>query len=185
MSASTAEMASMPEITQYIRTIDDHPVPGVRFRDISTLLGDPIGLKSAVFGLCAAFPQSRPDKIAGIEARGFILGGAVAHELGAGFIPLRKKGKLPAETLDISYDLEYGNEQMEIHIDAVAKGERILLVDDLIATGGTALAAIQLLRNLGADIVGVGAVIDLPPLGGSERIRETGVPLRALCQFDD
>ena len=172
------------EIVRFIRTIPDHPKPGILFRDISTLIGDREGLRLAVKGLCNAFPDCRPDKVAGIEARGFILGGAVASYLRAGFVPLRKKGKLPAETVEISYDLEYGTESMEIHRDAIEPGERVLLVDDLIATGGTALAGIELLRGLGAEVIGLVSVIDLPALGGSEKIRSYGISVVTLCEFE-
>lgn len=174
----------MTGIETYIRTVPDHPKPGVMFRDISTLIGNPEGLRKAIDGLAAAFPDANPSKVAGIEARGFILGGAVASQLQAGFVPLRKKGKLPLETVEISYDLEYGTESIEIHTDAVTAGERVLLIDDLIATGGTAIAGIELLKGLGAEILGVGCVIDLPDLGGSAKIRDLGVPLVTLCSFD-
>lgn len=174
----------MTGIETYIRTVPDHPKPGVQFRDISTLIGNPEGLRRAIDGLAAAFPDTNPSKVAGIEARGFILGGAVASQMQAGFVPLRKKGKLPLETVEISYDLEYGTESIEIHTDAVAPGEQVLLIDDLIATGGTAIAGIELLQGLGAEVAGVGCVIDLPELGGSAKIRKLGIPLVALCAFD-
>ncbi len=174
----------MTGIESYIRTVPDHPKPGVQFRDISTLIGNPEGLRRAIDGLVAAFPDANPSKVAGIEARGFILGGAVASQMQAGFVPLRKKGKLPLETVEISYDLEYGTESIEIHTDAVAPGERVLLIDDLIATGGTAIAGIELLQGREAIVVGVGCVIDLPELGGSAKIRELGIPLVALCAFE-
>ena len=180
----TALSVPPPEtVARYIRTIPDYPKPGVQFRDISTLIGDPEGFRLAVDGLCAAFGDRQPQKIAGIEARGFILGGAVARQLRSGFIPLRKKGKLPAETIEIRYDLEYGSEAMEIHRDAIAPGERVLVIDDLIATGGTAAAGLDLLHQIGADIVGLGAVIDLPDLGGSRMLRARGIDLITLCSF--
>ena len=167
-----------------IRTIPDHPKPGILFRDITTLLGDARGFRRAVDELVQPFAGSKIDKVAGIEARGFILGGAVAHQLSAGFVPLRKKGKLPLATLAVEYDLEYGRDCIEMHADALVKGERVMLIDDLIATGGTALAAIDLLRRSGAEIVCAAFVIDLPDLGGAERLRAAGVPVRTLVAFE-
>jgi adenine phosphoribosyltransferase len=167
-----------------IRTIPDHPKPGILFRDITTLLGDPAAFSAAVDALVA--PYTAPAgvaKVAGIEARGFILGGAVAHRLGAGFVPVRKKGKLPHETVRISYALEYGTDEIEVHRDAVRPGERVLLVDDLIATGGTAVAAVELLRSIGAEIVAACFVIDLPDLGGAARLRQMGLPVQTLVAF--
>jgi adenine phosphoribosyltransferase len=167
-----------------IRTIPDHPKPGILFRDITTLLADPVAFRAAVDALAAPFTDQKIDKVAGIEARGFILGGAVAHQLGAGFVPLRKRGKLPHATRAVEYALEYGEDAIEIHLDAIRPGERVFLIDDLIATGGTALAAVQLLRESGAEIVAMGAVIDLPELGGAARIRVAGVPVTALVSFE-
>lgn len=167
-----------------IRTIPDHPKPGILFRDITTLLGDPAAFSAAVDALVA--PYTAPAgvaKVAGIEARGFILGGAVAHRLGAGFVPVRKKGKLPHETVRISYALEYGTDEIEVHRDAVTRGERVLLVDDLIATGGTAVAAVDLLRSIGAEVVAAAFVIDLPDLGGAARLRAMGLPVQTLVAF--
>ena len=167
-----------------IRTIADHPKPGILFRDITTLLGDPAAFSAAVDALVA--PYTAPAgvaKVAGIEARGFILGGAVAHRLGAGFVPVRKKGKLPHETVRISYALEYGTDEIEVHRDAVTRGERVLLVDDLIATGGTAVAAVDLLRSIGAEVVAAAFVIDLPDLGGAARLRAMGLPVQTLVAF--
>ena len=167
-----------------IRTIADHPKPGIRFRDITTLLGDPAAFSAAVDALVA--PYTAPAgvaKVAGIEARGFILGGAVAHRLGVGFVPVRKKGKLPHETVRISYALEYGTDEIEVHRDAVTRGERVLLVDDLIATGGTAVAAVDLLRSIGAEVVAAAFVIDLPDLGGAARLRAMGLPVQTLVAF--
>ncbi|HXK26579.1 MAG TPA: adenine phosphoribosyltransferase [Myxococcota bacterium] len=171
-------------IKSRIRTIPDHPKPGVMFRDITTLLLDPEGLRGAVDGMLAAFAGVHVDKVAGIEARGFILGGAVAYRLGAGFVPVRKKGKLPWNTVGQDYALEYGTDRVEIHTDAIAAGEQILLVDDLIATGGTANAALELIEQTGGKVVGCAFIVDLPDLGGSRRLRERGVPVRALCEFE-
>ncbi len=167
-----------------IRTIPDYPKPGIMFRDITTLLGDARAFRYAVDALVQPFVGRKIDKVAGIEARGFILGGAVAHQLSAGFVPLRKKGKLPSKTLSVEYALEYGVDAMEVHHDACGSGEKVLLVDDLIATGGTALAALELLRRTGADIVGACFVVDLPDLGGAERLRASGVPASALIAFE-
>lgn len=167
-----------------IRTIPDYPKPGILFRDITTLLGDAAAFRRAVDELVAPWTGSRIDKVAGIEARGFILGGAVAHQLSAGFVPVRKRGKLPHETVRIAYSLEYGVDEMEVHRDAVSPGERVILVDDLIATGGTATAAISLLRMIGAEVVAACFVIDLPDLGGAARIAAMGVPVRTLVTFD-
>ena len=171
-------------IKSRIRTIPDHPKAGVMFRDITTLLQHPKGLREAIDGLCAAFAGMRVDKVAGIEARGFILGGAVAHQLGAGFVPVRKKGKLPWKTVGQDYALEYGTDRVEVHTDAIAPGEEILLVDDLIATGGTISAALDLIERIGGRVVGCAFVIDLPDLGGSKRLRERGVQVHALCEFE-
>jgi adenine phosphoribosyltransferase len=166
-----------------IRTIPDYPKAGIMFRDITTLLGDAVALKQTVDELAGPLAGAGISKVAGIEARGFILGGAVADRLGAGFIPLRKKGKLPHKTYAVEYALEYGVDSIEMHCDACMAGETVVLVDDLIATGGTALAAIALLRQGGAQIVSAGFVVDLPDLGGAERVRETGVPVRTLVAF--
>ena len=166
-----------------IRTIADYPKPGILFRDITTLLGDARAFRRAVDELVQPFAGTRIDKVAGIEARGFILGGAVAHQLSAGFVPIRKKGKLPHAVVSIAYSLEYGLDEMEMHEDAVLPGERVLLIDDLIATGGTASAAVKLLKQLGADVAAACFVIDLPDLGGAAKIREMGVAVRTLLQF--
>ncbi len=171
-------------IRSRIRVIPDYPKPGVQFRDITTLLRDPVGFKLAVNQTVDAWRAVAVDRVAGIEARGFILGGAVAYLLGAGFIPLRKQGKLPGETIGQDYELEYGRDRLEMHTDAVGEGDRILLLDDLIATGGTALAAIDVLEKVGARIVGCSFVIDLPDLGGSERIRARGLRVHSLCDFE-
>lgn len=167
-----------------IRTIPDHPKPGVQFRDITTLLQDPVGLRIAVEGILERFKGESVDKVAGIEARGFILGGAVAVALGAGFVPVRKAGKLPADTVGADYELEYGTDRVEIHTDSICEGERILLVDDLIATGGTAGAAIEVIEKLGGALVGVALVIDLPDLGGARKLLKLGHRVESLCEFE-
>ncbi|BCH31438.1 adenine phosphoribosyltransferase [Mesorhizobium sp. L-8-10] len=167
-----------------IRTIPDYPKPGILFRDITTLLGDARAFRRAVDELVHPWAGSKIDKIAGIEARGFILGGAIAHQLSAGFIPIRKKGKLPHETVRVAYSLEYGLDEMEMHKDAVKPGERVILVDDLIATGGTAEGAAKLLRQMGAEIVSACFVIDLPDLGGRAKLEALGVPVRTLVAFE-
>ncbi len=177
------ERASML-IKSRIRSIPDYPKPGIIFRDITTLLQDPVGFRITVERLVQNFQAGRVDKVAGVEARGFILGGAVAHQLNAGFIPVRKKGKLPWQTIGQDYALEYGTDRVEIHTDAILEGERVLLVDDLIATGGTAAAAIELIRQTGGKIIGAAFVIDLPDLGGRKRIESMGVDVVALCAFE-
>jgi adenine phosphoribosyltransferase len=167
-----------------IRTIPDYPKPGILFRDITTLLGDARAFRRAVDELVHPYAGGKVDKIAGIEARGFILGGAVAHQLSAGFVPIRKKGKLPHQTVSIAYSLEYGVDAMEMHADAIGQEERVILVDDLIATGGTAIAAVNLLRQIGADIVGACFIIDLPDLGGADKLRALDVEVRRLMSFE-
>jgi len=171
-------------IRSLIRTIPDHPKPGVQFRDITTLLQDGAGFRATVQGLASPFRGAGVHKVAGIEARGFILGGAVAAELGAGFVPVRKSGKLPHVTIGYDYALEYGTDRIEIHVDAISPGERVLLVDDLIATGGTLEAAIRVVEQLRGEIVGSAVVIDLPDLGGRRRIESFGHKLVALCAFE-
>src|ERR671917_24892 len=158
-----------------VRTIPDYPKPGILFRDITTLLGDARAFRQAVDELGRPYRHARVDKVAGIEARGFILGGAVAHGLAAGFVPIRKKGKLPHETVRIAYSLEYGVDEMEIHADAIGQDERVILVDDLVATGGTAVAATRLLRQMGAHIIAACFIVDLPDLGGGGKVRGLGV----------
>jgi adenine phosphoribosyltransferase len=167
-----------------IRTIPNYPKPGIKFRDITTLLGDARAFRRAVDELVQPWAGMKIDKVAGIEARGFILGGAVAHQVSAGFIPIRKKGKLPHKRVSIAYSLEYGLDEMEVHEDAVAKGERVILVDDLIATGGTAEGAVKLLRQLGANVLAACFVIDLPELGGADKLRKMDVPVRTLISFE-
>jgi adenine phosphoribosyltransferase len=172
------------DIKSLIRTIADYPKPGIQFRDITTLIADPAGLRAAVDGLVLPFLTAGIQHVAGIEARGFILGGAVAHELGRGFIPMRKKGKLPAKTIGQDYSLEYGVDTIEIHADAIRQGDKVLLVDDLIATGGTAEAAIELIRRSGGELVAAAFVIDLPDLGGAARLARQRVKVHTLVSFE-
>jgi adenine phosphoribosyltransferase len=177
-------MNSFTDLRDAVRTIPDYPKPGIMFRDITTLLGNPRAFRRAVDELVQPWAGARIDKVAGMEARGFILGGAVAHQLSSGFIPIRKKGKLPHTTVSIAYSLEYGVDEMEVHSDAVTKGQRVILVDDLIATGGTATGAVKLLQQIGAEVVAACFVIDLPELGGAKKIEALGVPVRTLMTFD-
>lgn len=167
-----------------VRTIPDYPKPGIMFRDITTLLADARAFRRAIDELVQPLAGAKIDKVAGIEARGFILGGAIAHQLSVGFIPIRKKGKLPFDTIGESYELEYGVDEVEIHVDAVEKGDRFLLVDDLIATGGTASAAIKLLERAGAEIVLCSFIVDLPDLGGADKLRAMGKEVAALMEFE-
>ena len=172
------------ELRRAIRTIADYPKPGILFRDITTLLGDARAFRRAVDALVQPWAGAKIDKVAGMEARGFILGGAVAHQLSAGFVPIRKKGKLPHQTVRMAYALEYGSDEMEIHVDAVRPGERVILVDDLIATGGTAEGAVKLLAQVGAVIEAACFIVDLPELGGADRLRAMNVPVRTLVGFE-
>jgi adenine phosphoribosyltransferase len=167
-----------------IRSIPDYPKPGIMFRDITTLLGDARSFRRAVDELVHPWAGGKIDKVAGIEARGFILGGAVAHQVSAGFVPIRKKGKLPFKRVSVGYSLEYGIDEMEMHEDALVTGERVILVDDLVATGGTAEAAVKLLRQMGGNVLAACFVIDLPDLGGAEKLRRLGVPVRTLVSFE-
>ena len=167
-----------------IRTIPDFPSPGILYRDVTTLLADPVALRRAVDGLAEVAEDGTVDAVAGIEARGFVFGAAVAVRLGCAFVPLRKPGKLPHETIGVDYELEYGSDRLEMHVDAVDPGARVLLVDDLIATGGTALAGVGLLRSAGAEVVGAAFVVDLPDLGGAAALREAGVDVHTLVGFD-
>lgn len=171
------------EIRDYIRTIVDFPQEGILFRDVTTLFADARGFRMAVDQLLAPYAGEPIDKVVGLEARGFILGGAVAHQLCTGFVPIRKKGKLPGAVLSEAYQLEYGEAVMEIHDDALSPGERVLIVDDLLATGGTSAAAIRLCERLGAEVVGCAFVIDLPDLGGRRMLEAMGHEVHALTSF--
>ena len=171
-------------VKDYIRTIVDFPHEGILFRDVTTLFADPRGFRMCVDQLLAPFVGVRIDKVVGLEARGFILGGAVAHQLSTGFVPIRKKGKLPGATISQAYTLEYGEAVVEVHDDAMAPGEKVLLVDDLLATGGTAEAGIRLIERLGAQVVGCAFVVDLPDLGGRKRLESLGMDVHALCEFE-
>ena len=172
------------DIKKFIRTIPDYPKKGILFRDITTLWQDATGLRIAIDQLVWPYTGVRIDKVAGIEARGFVLGGAIAHQLSVGFIPVRKKGKLPHDVIGEEYELEYGTDTVEVHTDAINEGDNILLVDDLIATGGTAEAAIKLIRRAKGTVVGAAFVIDLPDIGGRKRIEAMGVNVRTLCEFE-
>jgi len=177
-------MASMVmDLQASIRTIPDYPKEGILFRDITTLLGDPRAFRRAVDELVHPWAGSKIEKVAGIEARGFIIGGAVAHQLSAGFVPIRKRGKLPHETVRVAYSLEYGLDEMEMHRDGIRPGEKTILVDDLIATGGTAAAACALVERLGGTVVGCAFLIELDALNGREKIEALGVPVRTLVEF--
>jgi len=171
-------------IKKLIRTIADYPKPGIMFRDITTLIKDPIGLNLVIKEFCKRYAGLKIDKVAGIESRGFIFGAPIAYELGIGFIPIRKKGKLPAETIGCDYALEYGTDRIEIHTDAILDGERILLVDDLIATGGTAEAAVTLIKQCGGIVVECAFVVDLPELGGKKRLEGMKASVFSLTEFE-
>jgi adenine phosphoribosyltransferase len=174
----------MSDIKKYIRTIPNYPKEGIMFRDITTLLKDPHGFKITIDHFVEKYRGFDFDLIAGIEARGFILGSALAYALNKGFIPVRKKGKLPGKTISVSYDLEYGSDTIEIHDDAISSGAKVLLIDDLIATGGTALGAISLIEKVGAQVVECAFVIDLPELSGSKKIKSKNISVFSLCQFE-
>lgn len=171
-------------VKSHIRTVPHYPKQGIMFRDITTLLKDPVGFRLTINDLVTRYKDIRIDKIAGIESRGFIIGAALAYQLQKGFVPIRKKGKLPAETIGCDYDLEYGSDRVEIHVDAIDKGEKILLVDDLIATGGTAEAAAALIMQAGGEVVECCFVIDLPDIGGRKRLEAKGHTVFALCEFE-
>lgn len=175
---------SIGELKKLVRTIADFPHAGIMFRDITTLLADAKGLRSVISHLAERYRGSSIDVIAGVEARGFILGAALAYELGVGFVTLRKKGKLPAKTVEQSYELEYGTATMEVHEDAFVAGARVLIIDDLMATGGTAACALQLVEKIKGEVVEVAVVIDLPELGGGERLKKMGHKFHALFDFE-
>lgn len=172
-----------PTISSFIRTIPDYPKPGILFRDVTGLLEDPRGLRMAVDLIVHRYIDRSIDVVAGIEARGFIFGTAVAYELGVGFVPLRKAGKLPGEVIGIDYELEYGSDRIEMHTDAIPMGADVLLIDDLIATGGTAEAGIELIEQAGGHVHEACFVIDLPDLGGADKLRARGCDVFALCDF--
>ena len=174
----------MQDLKSLIRTIPDYPKPGILFRDVTTLMGDAKGFKAAIEQMAEPYRNAGVQGVAGIEARGFILGGAIADKLGCGFVPIRKKGKLPWKTIGQEYTLEYGVDIIEMHEDAIDKGERILIVDDLIATGGTAEAAVKLVQRSGGEIVGATFIIDLPELGGMRKLAGLGVKGHALVAFE-
>ena len=178
-------MSELDETKRHIRTIPDWPKAGVMFRDITPLLQDPRLLRAMTRIFVERYAEAGISLVAGIDARGFIIGPLIAHQLGVGFVPVRKQGKLPFETVSATYDLEYGTATVELHIDACKSGDRVLLVDDLIATGGTMLAAVKLLRQLGAEVVEGAAIIELPELGGAAKLREAGVPTFALARFSE
>jgi adenine phosphoribosyltransferase len=174
----------MKTVKDYIRTIVDFPHEGILFRDVTTLFADPRGFRMAVDQMLHPYAGQRIDVVVGLEARGFILGGAIAHQLGTGFVPIRKKGKLPGRTISQDYKLEYGEAIVEIHDDAIQAGQRVLIVDDLLATGGTAEAGISLVERLGGAIVGCAFIVDLPDLGGRQRLEALGMEVHALCSFE-
>ena len=174
----------MKTVQDYIRTIPDFPHEGIMFRDVTTLFSDPHGFRIAIDQLLHPYAGQPIDKVVGLEARGFILGGAIAHQLSLGFVPIRKKGKLPGKTIEQSYTLEYGEAIMEVHDDALQPGEKVLLVDDLLATGGTAEAGIKLIERMGAEVMGCAFVIDLPDLGGRKKLESLGMDVHALCAFE-
>jgi adenine phosphoribosyltransferase len=181
MAASKA--ASMT-IKSRIRTVPHYPKQGVMFRDITTLLKDPVGFRVTINEFVKRYEGVKIDKIAAIESRGFVIGAPLAYQLGLGLVPIRKKGKLPAATVGHDYDLEYGTDRIEIHVDAIDKGDRVLLVDDLLATGGTAEAAVKLIESMGGIVVECCFVIDLPDLGGNKRLTAHGKKVFALCEFE-
>jgi len=174
----------MKTVKDYIRTIVDFPHEGIMFRDVTTLFADPRGFRMTIDQLLHPYAGMEIDKVVGLEARGFILGGAIAHQLTVGFVPIRKKGKLPGATISESYQLEYGEAVVEVHDDAILPGEKILLVDDLLATGGTAEAGIKLVERLGGEIIGCAFIVDLPELGGRKKLEALGMDVHALCAFD-
>lgn len=182
-SGWSSDPALVARLKARIRTIPDFPEPGVLFRDVTPLLGNPAAFPEAVAAMTSRFEGSQVDAVAAIESRGFLLGGGVAERLNAGLVPLRKPGKLPAETLSEAYDLEYGQAALEVHADALVAGERTLIVDDVLATGGTAAAAFRLCRRLGANVVGFSFLLALPPLGGLRRLADLGPPVRTVLEY--
>jgi adenine phosphoribosyltransferase len=176
-------MLDTKSVQDYIRSIPDFPHEGIMFRDVTTLFLDPRGFRLAIDQLLAPFVGQEIDLVTGLEARGFILGGAVAHQLSKGFVPIRKKGKLPGATVEQDYELEYGSATVEIHDDAVQAGDKILLVDDLLATGGTAEAGIKLIERLGGEVIGCAFVVDLPELGGRKKLEDMGMSVHAICTY--
>lgn len=178
------DVKDIKDIKDYIRTIVDFPHEGILFRDVTTLFADPRGFRMAIDQMLHPYAGMEIDKVIGLEARGFILGGAIAHQLSVGFVPIRKKGKLPGTTISQNYTLEYGEAIVEIHDDALQPGEKILLVDDLLATGGTAEAGIKLIERLGAEIIGCAFIIDLPDLGGRKLLQKLGMDVHILCEFE-
>ncbi|TCP62291.1 adenine phosphoribosyltransferase [Rhodovulum bhavnagarense] len=176
-------MPQINSVKDYIRTIVDFPHEGIMFRDVTTLFADPRGFRMAIDQLLHPYAGAQIDKVVGLEARGFILGGAIAHQLSKGFVPIRKKGKLPAATIAEEYKLEYGEAVVEIHDDALQPGEKVLIVDDLLATGGTCEAGIKLCERLGAEVIGCAFIVDLPDLGGRRRLQAMGMDVHALCEY--
>ena len=174
----------MKNVKDYIRTIRDFPHEGIMFRDVTTLFSDPRGFRMAVDQLVYPYMDVQIDKVIGLEARGFILGGAVAHQLAVGFVPVRKKGKLPGKVISQDYTLEYGEATVEMHDDALKAGERVLIVDDLLATGGTAAAGIKLVERLGAEVVACAFVVDLPELGGRKALASMNIDVHTICEFE-
>ena len=177
-------MSQTKSVRDYIRTIVDFPHEGILFRDVTTLISDPRGFRRAIDQMLHPYVGLQIDKVVGLEARGFIVGGAIAHQLSVGFVPVRKKGKLPGAVISQAYELEYGEAVMEMHDDAIQPGEKILLVDDLLATGGTAEAGITLIERLGGEIISCSFIIDLPELGGRKRLEALGMDVHTLCEFD-
>ena len=173
----------MKKVEDYIRNIVDFPIEGIVFRDVTTLFSDPRGFRMAVDQMLHPYAGIQIDKVVGLEARGFILGGAIAHQLSKGFVPIRKKGKLPGKTLSEEYKLEYGEAIVEIHHDAIEPGEKVLVVDDLLATGGTAEAGIKLIERLGGEIISTSFIVDLPDLGGRDKLEALGMEVNALCTY--
>ncbi|MEK8051854.1 adenine phosphoribosyltransferase [Ideonella sp. DXS22W] len=184
MQHTTAHALTADYIRSHIRTVPDWPAPGVQFRDITPLLQNPKVFRVLIDEFVHRWFDLKPDAVAGLDARGFILGAVVAYELNVGFVPIRKKGKLPYTTVEESYELEYGSATVEMHTDAVKPGDRVVLIDDLIATGGTMTAGLRLLQKLGAEVIEGAAIVDLPELGGSRRIRDAGLPLFTLVDYD-